>query len=179
VGGLRHVSEILVRNDHRAVIERDQKPRHRGSPRSSLPSPSDCQAARSFNAKESGIVASAKHTIPSGARIPVSTKTAAHGKNATPNGTSRQSKAVKSSFLVQVHVAVGELVAGAIVWFVCVTTHYVVVLDHESTEWGSHVVRTKGSRRTTHCEWLICGGSTVLQENPVSVVTPKERSPRS
>jgi hypothetical protein len=61
----------------------------------------DCDAALSFIAKEKGIVATAKDIIPSGARIPVKTRTAASGKKNMPNGISRQSRPAINAFVFQ------------------------------------------------------------------------------
>jgi hypothetical protein len=83
-------------------------------------------------ARENGIVAIAKVAIPSGARIPVRTKTAAMGKKITPKGICRQSKPAINSFSGQGNVGLGEFVFDASMWFVSVTTHYVAVFERRS-----------------------------------------------
>jgi hypothetical protein len=90
--------------------------------------PPDCHAVLYLIAKERGIVATAKDIIPSGARIPVRTRTAAKGKKTMPKGISRQSNPAINTFLSQVNAALGTFVSDATMWFVSVTTHYVAVV---------------------------------------------------
>jgi hypothetical protein len=90
---------------------------------------SECHADLRFIAKEMGIVANLKDAMPSGASIPVRTKTAAIGKKITPKGISRQSRPAMSSLSANGIAAAGECVCGATMRFVSVTTHYVALID--------------------------------------------------
>jgi hypothetical protein len=75
-------------------------------------------------ASEMGKVARLNDIIPSGARIPVRTRTAAKGKKNIPKGISKQSKRAISDFSVQGNVALGDWVAAGTRLLISVTSHY-------------------------------------------------------